>query len=184
MFARIPSRLWRDSAVAGIVFQVVHFIEHGAQLGYWFLHPTAAPWLTPWAVTGRDLLSPGGNAGLGNELLHLVGNGLFLVGLIGLCVLVERGGGRLADIRSLKVAVAIQGFHVAEHLLLTASFAATGTALGFSTGFGVLSGVALSTFRVWFHFLINLAATVYAVKALAAVNERDLLVAVDQRAHA
>lgn len=178
MLARIPTRVWRDTAVAGIVFQVIHFIEHGAQLGYWFLHPTAAPWLTPWAVAGRDMLAAGGNAGLGNELLHLVGNSLFFIGLIGLCVLVERGGESIADVRALKMAVIVQGFHVFEHVLLTSTFAATGTAIGFSTMFGTMSGVAGSTYRVWFHFLINLAATVYAVRALSTAHQRNLLLGV------
>lgn len=182
MLARIPTRVWRDTAIAGVVFQVIHFIEHGAQLGYWFLHPTAAPWLTPWAVTGRDALAAGGNTVLGNELLHLVGNTLFFVGLVGLCILVERGGVRMGDIRPLKMAVMIQGFHLFEHVLLTASFALTGSALGFSTLFGNVSGVAGSTYRVWFHFLINLAATVYAVKAIAAANERELIIGGEQPA--
>ena len=53
MFKQIPTRFWRDTAVAGVAFQVFHFLEHGLQLGYWFLHPTAAPWLTPWAVLGQ-----------------------------------------------------------------------------------------------------------------------------------
>lgn len=130
------------------------------------------------------MLATGSSVGLGNELLHLVGNGLFLLGLIGLCVLVERGGEKAAAIKPLKLAVLVQGYHVIEHIMLTASFAMTGTAIGASTLFGNATGAAGSTYRIWFHFAINLVATVYAVKAIAAAHERELLLSAAEPAMA
>jgi hypothetical protein len=46
-------------------------------------------------------------------------------------------------------------------------------ALGFSTLFGALSGPALAGFRVWWHFLMNLAVTVLAVLALWGFRGRE-----------
>lgn len=46
------SQVIRHLTIAALVFQFVHFVEHIAQLSYWFLRPAAPPWLTPWAETG------------------------------------------------------------------------------------------------------------------------------------
>jgi hypothetical protein len=46
-----------------------------------------------------------------------------------------------------------------------------GRAIGLSTGFGQMTGSALFTYRIWFHFIVNLAATVLAL--LAYRNMRD-----------
>ncbi len=162
-------------AVGGLAFQVAHFLEHMLQAGYWIIHPTAPPWLTPWAAEGRDILANGGNPGTGTELLHLLGNGLFFAGLFAMCVVVACRAKRLADNRALSWAMGVQGFHLAEHVLLTVSFIAGGEALGFSTMFGALdAGTALSTYRVWFHFLINLAATWLAVAAYLQMSRERL----------
>lgn len=63
----------RDIALLALAFQLFHLIEHAAQLTYWSGNPTEAPWLTPWAITGRDVLAVDGTPGGGNEILHLGG---------------------------------------------------------------------------------------------------------------
>lgn len=161
---RTRSSVWLAVAVGGIGFQVLHLVEHVAQLGYWGLHPNHAPWLTPWAEAGRDALAVGGDPATGSELLHLTGNVVFLAGLAALTVHVRRtSAGRIAWLRP---ALTVQGFHVVEHVLLTASWVLSGRALGFSTLFGALSGTTLSTYRIWWHFLVNVGATALAVAAL------------------
>jgi hypothetical protein len=162
-------------AAAAMAVQAVHFIEHLLQLGYWALNPTQAPWLTPWAAAGRDGLTPGTNTALGNEFLHLVGNSLFMAGLVAMVVLSRltrqpraRQSGRLTS------AVTIQGFHLAEHVLLTLSVLAVGKPLGFSTLFGLASGPVGSSYRIWFHFAINLAVTVLGVIAVKGLFGRVL----------
>lgn len=162
-------------AVAGIAFQIVHFVEHVAQAGYWVSHPDVAPWLTPWAAVGRDALAA--DAGTGTEWLHLIGNGIFFVALFALCVLTACKALSLRSISGLKLAMLIQGFHVVEHIALTATLVWTGTAVGVSTFFGLVdAGPLLWSYRVWFHFAINLFATIYAWKAIRDLYAKDGLV--------
>lgn len=159
-------------AVSGLVFQAVHFIEHVAQLGYWLARPLATPWLTPWAVAGRDQLAVGGDAALGNEILHLVGNLVFLAGLGALYLYRHRQ--TLATPLALRVAMVIQGFHVAEHMALTLTAAAWGKTVGISTFFGLVDGPVMTSYRVWFHFLVNLVASWFAARALMPLLDRGL----------
>lgn len=159
-------------AVAGIGFQVFHFVEHVAQLGYWTAHPGHPPWLTPWAEAGRDALAFGGDPGTGSELLHLIGNVIFLVGLVALLGHVRGLAGVPRAPRPLGLALGVQAFHVAEHVLLTSSWVLSGKALGFSTLFGAFPGSWVVTYRLWWHFLINLIATGLGVAALWTVRRR------------
>jgi len=164
-------------AIAALVFQVVHFVEHLGQLGYWLGHPAEAPWLTPWAAEGRDALAIGGETALGNELLHLLGNLIFLAGLIALAALCRRAGRTADDFPDLRAALVIQGFHVGEHVALTTTTAIYGNAIGLSTFLGLVSGPAMTSYRVWFHLLINLIATWYAGRALIRMIGAGLVVA-------
>lgn len=168
----LTPRAWAAVAVAGIGFQVFHFLEHVAQLAYWALHPAEPPWLTPWAEAGRDALAFGGDHGTGAELLHLIGNVIFLVGLLALRVYVRSPAGPARRPRTLGLVLRLQGFHVGEHVLLTASWVLGGRALGFSTLFGAFSEPWLVAYRLWWHFLINLIATVLGVAALWSVHQR------------
>lgn len=155
-------------------FQVVHAFEHVLQLGYWAIHPTAAPWTTPWAVAGRDLLAGAadGQTGSGNELLHLFGNVIFLAGLAGLLSLL-----RWSDEtphHSLLVAGWLQTAHVIEHVALTTSWFLVGRAVGVTTLLGTLEGSAGASVRVWAHFLINMIATAYLVHGLVTTAKHHL----------
>ncbi|MCA9830983.1 MAG: hypothetical protein R3B97_03440 [Dehalococcoidia bacterium] len=163
---------WPLAAVAlgGLAFQCVHFVEHGLQLGYWFRNMDAAPWLTPWAATAADGLTWGcswvvtGKPSIGVELLHLLGNGIFLAGLAGTWLLARKAG--TAPTRSLKAVMWLQSAHVAEHVLLTVTVLSAGRALGFSTGFGAMPDAWVATYRIWFHFTVNLGATALALLAV------------------
>jgi hypothetical protein len=168
-------RVVRDIAVAALVFQVVHFIEHVAQLGYWMSHPASAPWLTPWAIAGRDLLVVDGTPASGNELLHLVGNLIFLVGVFALVALVWRVGQSIEEVPFLKPALWLQGFHVIEHVLLTGTYLAAGKAIGLTTLLGFAGGAFGSGLRIWAHFLLNLVGTYFAVRAVVEMRRRGLL---------
>lgn len=149
-----------------IGFQIVHALEHVLQAGYWLLHPSDAPWLTPWAAVGRDALAglADGHPGSGSELLHLTGNIVFLVGLVALTAL--HPPSQRIHPRWLRAALMLQGFHVGEHVLLTVTWLATGRALGTTTLFGLLEGTVVSGVRVWAHFLLNLIATAFTVAAV------------------
>lgn len=134
------------AAVGGLGFQLVHAVEHVVQAGAWVAAPHQSPFLTPWAVVGRDALAVGGDLSLGNELLHLLGNVIFLVGL---AALGWTAGSAISGSRSLRVALVVQGAHVAEHVALSVTAAAVGRAIGVTTLFGLLDpGPALWTLRV------------------------------------
>lgn len=157
-------------AVAGIGFQVLHFAEHLLQAGYWVLHPVEAPWLTPWAGVGRDVLASAtdGQAATGNELLHLGGNAVFFAGLVAALLAVRSSARWTRTPSGLRGALWAQGFHVALHVGLTVTWLTLQQAHGLSTLFGLLEPgtVAANAMRVWVHFTINLVATVYAVIGL------------------
>ena len=163
-------RLIRDFAVLALLFQLIHLIEHAAQLGYWFANPSHRPWLTPWAEAGRDALAVDGMAGTGNEILHLIGNLIFFAGLLALAALAQHAGSNQGDIGYRGQALYVQGFHVGEHVLLTGSYLIWGTPLGFTTLFGAASGPFGSTLRVWAHFTLNMVATYYAGRAVLAIR--------------
>lgn len=163
------------AAGALLAFQAFHFLEHLIQLGYWFMHPDARPYMTPWATVGADGLGlwsadlPGAGTPMmrGMELLHLVGNLLFLGGLIALGQVAKRARPQMR-LPGLGIATVAQSVHVAEHVLLSATLFGFGEAYGISTLFGYGNGAAWGgTVRVWFHFLINLAGTAPAAVAFA-----------------
>lgn len=158
------------AAMGAAAFQVLHALEHVLQFGYWVGHPSEPPWMTPWAMVGMhafaDLGDPSPLA-LGTELLHLVGNSIFLVGVLTLALLVRilAPGSRAA--RTTRLTLYLQGFHVLEHVALTLSFVWVGKAMGLSTFCGLVDpGPLLWTYRVWWHFLINAVATIMLVRAI------------------
>jgi len=186
-----PRRIAILAVVLGatFAFQGMHLVEHGAQLGYWMLHPTAAPWLTPWADEARDgladlgawMVPTGREPALGTELLHLAGNTIFFVGILAAVGLMSRETRRASG--SMKWLLIFQGVHVLEHVLLTTTLVATGRPRGISTLFGLTEPgtTAIDTYRIWWHFLINPAATGLAFHVtgrlgqLGALNPRRAL---------
>lgn len=157
-------------AAGGLAFQVVHVLEHGLQLGFWFAKPGGGAWLSSWASGTADglyyfcSLVPSGDApmSLGVEMLHLTGNVIFLGGLTAWQVAMRSEN---RSIRSLDRAETVQLFHVVEHVLLVGTLLLFGKATGFSTMFGFVEGSALVATRVWFHFGINAIATGLALRA-------------------
>lgn len=162
-------------ALGAIGFQVLHFAEHLLQVGYWLVHPADPPWLTPWAAAARDGLAwlTDGAAGTGNEVLHLVGNVVFLAGLV--CAALAMAPRTLADAGErgpwLRRALWVQSLHVAEHLALTATWLAWGRAVGASNLLGLLDPATPvgSGTRVLVHFVINLVATAFALRAVVSL---------------
>jgi hypothetical protein len=157
-------------AAAGIGFQVFHFAEHLLQAGYWVVHPTTPPWLTPWAEVGRQALASAsdGHPGTGNELLHLIGNFLLMVALLAALDAVRLARGAVHT-PWLRRATWVQGAHLGEHAVLTATWVGGGRALGVTNLFGTIDPTSVlgSSTRVWVHFTINLVVTVMAVRGLA-----------------
>jgi hypothetical protein len=153
----------------GVLGQVGHLQEHVAQVGYWVQHPNSKPWMTPWG----DGLARGfgqvdtARAGLGMEILHFLGNMIFLAGMAGVMVLTCRAPGVRAR-RWGRMGVWMQGLHGLEHLALTLSVWLGATRpIGVSTWFGTMQpGPGLWTYRIWWHFLANVAGSVIFAGAL------------------
>lgn len=163
-------------AGVGLAFQVGHFAEHAIQFGVWVIGDRSGmcgrdtPWMSPWVTelvrqAGR-LLFPEANAArqmmLGMEVLHLIGNTIFLTSLV--CLY------RCLPSRWVRWAVYIEGFHLCEHLALTATAYYVGTPIGLSTMFGHAGSVGSREFavgyRVTWHFLMNLLPMPFAMHAL------------------
>lgn len=143
----------------GIVGQIGHLQEHIAQAGYWIQHPNAKAWMTPW---GTGLANGYGQVDsskptLGMEILHLVGNFIFLAGITGVVLITARA--RQVTARKWgKMGVWMQGIHGLEHIALTLSVAlGAKKAIGLSTWFGTLdAGAGAATYRIWWHTIANL----------------------------
>ena len=164
--------------IVGVVGQIGHLQEHVAQVGYWLGHPNAtSAWMTPWGVGlakgfGQiDTSKPT----LGMEILHLVGNTIFLAGLAAVMVITGRARGTRTRWWG-RMGVWMQGIHGLEHLSLTLSvwFGAT-RAIGLSTWFGLMQpGAGLATYRIWWHFTANIVGSyIFAMALYHLWRERD-----------
>ena len=160
--------------LGGVSFQVVHFFYHLLQLGYWFAHPTEAPWMPPWSrVAVTDLAALAGYQGdmaAGMELLHLAGNWIFFAaGVVPIYLTLRSLNTERGEMHATRVAFWLQLVHVLEHVSLTSTYLLVGRAIGLSTLFGAtfyLGGAWASSIRIWWHFLINLAVTGAVLLAL------------------
>lgn len=153
----------------GVVGQIGHLAEHVAQAGYWIGHPEAPSWMTPWGTglaNGYQQIDPSRKT-LGMEILHLVGNFVFLAGLAAVMVLTRRA--RTTRTRWWgRMGVWMQGIHGLEHLSLTVSiWLGAKEAVGLSTWFGQLTpGPGAATYRVWWHFWANVMGSFIFAMAL------------------
>lgn len=187
---RRPVRPWIYRASAGVIFlgilgQIGHVQEHFAQVGYWLGHPNAPGWMTPWGTAladGYGQVDPS-KPTLGMEILHFVGNLLFLSGIAGVMVITRRAVRSKAR-KWAKMGMWMQGLHGIEHLalMLTIWFGAP-QAVGFSTWFGLLDpGPGLSTYRVWWHFVANvIGSVIFGLAVYHLWRERRQVAATYQR---
>jgi hypothetical protein len=171
MIAGVRSRLAAYLAVAaGFGLQSFHSFEHVIQVVFWGKNPYAPGYMSPVAkkaAAGLESIAAStlgwtGRSTLGMELLHLVGNALFLLGigglLIGIPFAAKRHGAMLA--------FTFEGIHLLEHVILTATTVAGFPAWGNSTLFNTLSGAQLSSHRIWWHFVMNIAALILFALAI------------------
>lgn len=162
-------RVATGTVVLGVLGQIGHMLEHVAQAGYWIMRPYDPAWMTPWGTgmaNGFGIVDPS-KPSLGMEILHFTGNMLFLAGIVGVLQLTRRVTYRSTARTWARMGVWMQGIHGVEHLVLMLSVGlGAPTAIGLSTWFGLIEpGVALSTYRVWWHFLANVLGS--AIFALA-----------------
>ena len=164
----------------GLLFQVGHFLEHAVQFVVWLTGKYE--WVV-FVFCGRDtpfMTGPVNNLVLftgsafypnaplprqmmmGVEILHLIGNSLFLITI----------GGAYHFMRSkwVRWALYVEGFHLCEHiaLFLTANY--IGKPIGISTLFGEAGALwgkeAAVGYRVSWHFAMNLLPMPFVMVAM------------------
>lgn len=159
-------------AVLAMAFQVGHFAEHAFQFVVWLLGDLSGicgrdtPWmsspvtdavrsagavLVPSAAAPRQMM-------IGLEVLHLIGNSIFLMGLACLYAWIPS--------KWIRWAWYIEGFHLLEHIMLTVSALYFGKPLGISTLFGHsidFGREAAVGYRVTWHFIMNLFPMPFAM---------------------
>jgi len=152
-----------------LIFQLFHFAEHLIQLVAWLGGFRNMPYMSPWATELVWLLGESMVPGeedyhrifmVGVELLHLIGNAVFLVGTFGLYWFLRN---KLAG-----WALILQAVHVFEHIMLFFSAYYIHQSIGMSTAFGyfqpygtdLYDQAGLTTLRVWWHFIANLIPSV------------------------
>jgi hypothetical protein len=163
-------------AALGLLFQVGHFAEHAFQFAVWVLGDLSnicgrdTPWMSPWATAlvrliGFDLFPTADTARrmmLGMEVLHLIGNSIFLTGLVCLYYCVPS--------KWVRWACYIEAFHLYEHIMLTTSAYFVGKPIGMSTLFGGVNHFGGREFavgyRVTWHFAMNLLPMPFAMTGL------------------
>jgi hypothetical protein len=164
----------------GLAFQLGHFAEHGVQFAVWLWGKYE------WVVTyfcGRDTpfmsapvtelvrltggyLFPAADIKrqmmMGVEILHLVGNSIFLAAIAGVFYFTRSKWARYAFY--------IEAAHLCEHIALALSVYYLGKPLGLSTMFGQASlwwGQELAVgYRVAWHFVMNLLPMPFVIIAL------------------
>jgi hypothetical protein len=173
------------AAVAGmgLAFQVGHFAEHAIQFGVWVLGNYSqicgrnTPWMSPWVTElvrrlGLVLFPDAGaprQMMMGMEILHLIGNCIFLVSLA--CLYYRKRS------KWICWGLYIEGFHFYEHLMLTLSAYFAGKPIGLSTLFGGASVIGSPEFavgyRVTWHFAMNLLPMPFAMIGLMKPTSAD-----------
>lgn len=122
------------------------------------------PWAHALALGLSRLVGRPTDATAGMELLHLVGNSITAAALLAAVIALRAAPWA----RWVRLGAGLQGFHLAEHATLTVSWLVVHRAIGMSTGFGLIpAGPWLWSYRVWWHFLVNLAVTLVAVAAIS-----------------
>jgi len=163
-------------ATLGMLFQIGHFAEHAFQFVVWILGDLSnicgrdTAWMSPWATELVNRIGTGlfptfdapRRMMLGMEVLHLIGNSIFLAALVALYYCVRSKWARWA--------IYIETFHLYEHIMLTVSAYYVGKPIGLSTLFGgtsVIGGREFAVgFRVTWHFVMNLLPLPFAMMAV------------------
>jgi hypothetical protein len=164
----------------GLAFQVGHFVEHAVQFAVWlcgkyqFVADNFCGRGTPfmsWPVTEMVQLTgaalfPQADAArqmmMGVEILHLIGNSIFLLTIAGVYY--------FFPVKLVRYAFYIEGGHLCEHLALTITAYYLGKPIGISTLFGQAGALwgkeAAVGYRVTWHFAMNLMPMPFVMMAM------------------
>ena len=164
----------------GLAFQVGHFVEHGVQFAVWLFGKSQVvisyfcgrdtPFMS-WPVTemvrlmGASLFPDAPLARqmmMGVEILHLIGNSIFLATIAGVYYFIPS--------KWVRYAFYIEGAHLCEHISLTITAYYVGKPIGLSTLFGQSVAFwgkeAAVGWRVSWHFVMNLLPMPFVMIAM------------------
>lgn len=160
-------------AFLGILFQVGHFAEHLFQFGIWVLGDLSQicgrnqAWLSDVAKDLVAFIGSNFHEGraklMGVEVLHLLGNAIFLTSLLALYACIGT--------KWVRWACYVEGFHLYEHIMLTFTSYFLGHPVGLSTLFGAVIDMppeARVGIRVSWHFVMNLLPMPFAMIGIMA----------------
>lgn len=185
-------------AILGTMFQIGHFAEHAWQWGVWLFGERNKPWMSAVAdwlsmrfgelvhpmpeICGDEKAWMAKQMFYGMEVLHLVGNTIFLVTIAAILFLItQKINERKAWVtdeplakcqKLMKWALAIETFHLYEHIMLTATAFFLDKPVGFSTLFGATGLMAKPNAvgtRVTWHFVMNMIPTILMMMGLMPV---------------
>jgi hypothetical protein len=165
-----------------VAFQFVHTVEHFLQTGFWIRRPYSLPWLSPWALSAQKglttLFDSQARVQSGNEILHLLGNGIFFAGLVAIVHALRRAGTAKKDRRYAVWAFWAEGIHMSEHVVLTLTWYLFGVPRGISTLFGLtykMQAPWASGIRILWHFAANAVPMVLVLAAVRELKRAGLL---------
>lgn len=146
-------------AVLGTAFQAGHFVEHTVQFYHWLMIDRSYAYMSPIAMNlvhhiGSALVPHADMVRthmVGMEVLHLIGNQIFLATLMAWYA--------LRPSRLMKYALLVETFHMVEHMALVISALLLNHAYGLST----IGGIG---YRVSWHFVMNLIPTALMIAAM------------------
>ncbi len=156
--ATITSIILGTIVLLGSTFQGGHFIEHTVQFGVWLAGDHSRAYMSPTAMSLSHWIGGlfFGTADMsrqmagGMEILHLLGNVIFLVTIGGMHYFLP--------VKRVRWAFYVELFHLYEHVMLTSTTIFLGKAAGLSTFFGgalALGGQEFAVgYRVLWHFAI------------------------------
>lgn len=158
--------------VVALIFQAGHFWEHILQLHNWLFVQTHFAYMSS---LGMDLMHWLGDfvfyfepdmkrrMMLGFESFHLIGNAIFVIGILGLFSFVKNKKNK----KLLSWAFWVETFHFYEHVALTCSAIFINKSIGLSTFFGAsVDPEFLLAYRVWWHFIFNFIPSVIVMVIL------------------
>jgi hypothetical protein len=160
---------WTILILLGITFQAGHFLEHLVQLAHWVGWERTSAYMSPIAMNlihhiGSSLYPSAGPSRqhmMGMEILHLLGNLIFLGTLLMLRYKANM------EWPAMRWAIYIETFHLYEHIMLVSTAHFMYKAVGLSTLFGgadvLWSHNGAVGYRVAWHFVMNLIPTLLMV---------------------
>jgi len=172
--------------VIAFLFQAGHFFEHFYQVGIWMSGIQDKAYMSPLGTWAMEALGdlffadepPIRRMGMAFQLLHLLGNGIFLIGIVAFSFFVRT--------KKVIAAFIFEGVHFLEHMALSFSYLFLNKAVGSSTFWGRSNMLAILgldagisplelAYFIWWHFIFNAVPTILVLVLIELFRSRRRL---------